>query len=187
MTLIILIGPHAVGKMTVGQELERLSGFKLFHNHVTIEMVAPFFSYSTPQGRRLVNRLRQTFFDAFCESDAPGYIFTFVWAFGEPGEREYIEGITAQFEDKGHDTYWVELEASLEERLRRNRTENRLQHKPSKRDLDWSERNLTESAQKHRLNSVDGEIERSRYLRIDSTHRSAGQVAEQIWAHVTTG
>ncbi len=45
------IGPPAVGKMTKGQELEKLSGYKLFHNHVTIEMVVPFFSYGTPEGR----------------------------------------------------------------------------------------------------------------------------------------
>lgn len=184
MKLIVLIGPHAVGKMTIGQELEKLSGFKLFHNHMTIEMVAPFFSYSTPQGRKLVNKLRQDFFDAFSDSDEAGYIFTFVWAFSEAGEREYIEAITTQFESKGHETYWVELEATLDERVARNRTENRLKHKPSKRDLDWSERNLIGSAQKYRLNSIDGEIQRSRYLRIDNTSLSAATVAEKIWAYV---
>ena len=86
MSLIILIGPHAVGKMTIGQALETVSGYKLFHNHMTIEMVAPFFSYSTPEGRGLVNRLRQEFFNAFATSDAPGYIFTFVSAFSVEGE-----------------------------------------------------------------------------------------------------
>lgn len=39
MKLVIITGPHAVGKMTVGQELERLTGLKLFHNHMTIDIV----------------------------------------------------------------------------------------------------------------------------------------------------
>ena len=184
MKLIDLIGPLAVGKMTFGQELETLSGYKLFHNHLAIEMVAPFFSYSTPEGRGLVVKLRQQFFDAFVASDAAGYILTFVWAFSEEGEREYIEGITKQFEDAGQESYWIELEASLDERIRRNRTENRLAHKASKRDVEWSENNLIESAQKYRLNSVDGEISQPNYLRIDNTDLSAEEVARKIWAFV---
>lgn len=43
MKLIILLGPHAVGKMTVGQALSRITGLKLFHNHMTIELLARFF------------------------------------------------------------------------------------------------------------------------------------------------
>ena len=39
MTLIILTGPQAVGKMTVGQQLETLTDLTLFHNHMTIDLV----------------------------------------------------------------------------------------------------------------------------------------------------
>lgn len=152
MKLIILFGPPAVGKMTVGQELEKLSGYKLFHNNMTIEVVAPFFSYGTPQGRKLVERLREEFFNSFLESDDAGYIFTFVWAFGEKGEREYIEGISGEFEQKGHEVYWVELDADLDERVRRNRSENRLKHKPTKRDISWSEGQMLKNEKKYRYN-----------------------------------
>lgn len=44
MKLVIILGPHAVGKMTVGQELAAITGLKLFHNHMTIELVRNFFS-----------------------------------------------------------------------------------------------------------------------------------------------
>jgi shikimate kinase len=44
MKLIIIFGPQAVGKMTVGQELGKITNLKLFHNHMTIELVSPFFS-----------------------------------------------------------------------------------------------------------------------------------------------
>lgn len=43
--LIIITGPQAVGKMTVGQELSRMTNFKLFHNHMSIDLVNHFFSY----------------------------------------------------------------------------------------------------------------------------------------------
>lgn len=48
--LIMITGPQAVGKMTVGQELAKLTNFKLFHNHMSIDLVNNFFSYSTKEG-----------------------------------------------------------------------------------------------------------------------------------------
>ena len=58
------------------------------------------------------------------------------------------------------ETYVIELEASLEERLKRNKTDNRLEYKASKRDLEWSENDLIKSMTKHKLNSEPGEGEK---------------------------
>lgn len=169
--------------MTVGQALAKRTGQKLFHNHVPIEIVAPYFSYGSPEGRRLVDRIRRAFFEAFAADPAGGYIFTFVWAFGEPGEREWVEEIAAQFCDAGHDVYWVELEATFEERLIRNRGENRLAHKPTKRDIDWSDKHIREVEAQYRFNSTEGEISYDTYLRIETTDLSADDVADQITRH----
>lgn len=49
--LIMITGPQAVGKMTVEQELAKLTNFKLFHNHMSIDLVNNFFSYSTKEGQ----------------------------------------------------------------------------------------------------------------------------------------
>ena len=43
MKLVIIIGSGAVGKMTVGQELMKLTGLRLFHNHMAIEPVLAVF------------------------------------------------------------------------------------------------------------------------------------------------
>lgn len=42
MKLLFMIGNAVVGKMTVGQELAKITGLKLFHNHMTIEPVGLF-------------------------------------------------------------------------------------------------------------------------------------------------
>ena len=39
MKLMFLTGNAAVGKMTVGQELMKITPLRLFHNHMTIEPV----------------------------------------------------------------------------------------------------------------------------------------------------
>ena len=81
MKLVIICGPHAVGKMTVGQELAKITDLKLFHNHMTIDLVANFFSYGTPQGKRLVRLFRKEIFEEVCKSDMYGLIFTYMWDF----------------------------------------------------------------------------------------------------------
>ncbi|MEO0655278.1 MAG: shikimate kinase, partial [Pseudomonadota bacterium] len=65
----------------------------------------------------------------------------------------------------------------------RNRTENRLAHKPTKRDVAWSDSHLRDMDANHRLNSLPGEMAYDTYLRIDNTHRSAAEVAAQICDH----
>ena len=35
MKFVIIFGPPAVGKMTVGYELAKFTGLKVFHNHMT--------------------------------------------------------------------------------------------------------------------------------------------------------
>ncbi|WP_245631945.1 hypothetical protein [Alicyclobacillus ferrooxydans] len=72
----------------------------------------------------------------------------------------YVDRICSTFEDRGGQVYLVELEADLEVRLERNKTPHPLEHKPSKRDVKRSEHDLKLTAEKHRLNSVDGEITR---------------------------
>lgn len=97
MKLVIIFGPPAVGKMTVGFELARLTGLKLFHNHMTIDLVANFFPHSTPSFNRLNDEFRRRIFEEVAASDLPGLIFTFVWAVDLEKEREYIESFATFF------------------------------------------------------------------------------------------
>ncbi|THF72876.1 AAA family ATPase [Cohnella fermenti] len=183
MKLVILFGPQAVGKMTVGQSLAARTGFKLFHNHTSIEFVAPYFDYGTPAGNRLVQLIRQELFDEVSRSDLDGFIFTYVWAFDLQADWDYVKHISELFESRGATVCYVELEADYAERLRRNTTENRLLHKPTKRDTVRSERNLIATHESHRLNSAPGELTMANYLRIDNTDLGSDEAARAIVEH----
>ncbi len=63
MKFILIFGPQAVGKMTVGQELAKVTDLKLFHNHMTIDLVSHFFDYGSDEGKRLVGFFRQEIFE----------------------------------------------------------------------------------------------------------------------------
>lgn len=177
MKFIVIFGPQAVGKMTVGHELEKITKLKLFHNHMTIELVSNYFDYGTPVGKKLVRLFREEIFKAVAESELDGLIFTYLWYFDQQGDRDYIEGITKIFRDKGADIYYVELEAGLDERLKRNKTEHRLAHKPSKRNVEWSDGQVKDADTNHRSNSNEGEIKEKNYIRINTDNISPTETA----------
>ena len=180
MKLVLIFGPQAVGKMTVGHELEKITHLKLFHNHMTIDLVNPFFDYGTSEGKRLVNLFREEIFKEVAKSNLYGLIFTFVWAFDMKSDWDYVDRVCEIFESNGGTVYFVELEADMDTRLERNKTPHRLIHKPSKRNIDWSEKDLLDSIGKHRLNSLKDEIKREHYLRINNTNKTAEEVAKLI-------
>ena len=154
MKLITIIGPQAVGKMTVGQELAKITDLKLFHNHMTIDLVSNFFDYGSEQGKKLVHSFRKQIFEEVAKSDLEGLIFTYVWAFNMKQDFEYYNNIKEILKKQGAQIYLVELEADIEERVRRNETENRLLNKPTKRDVEKSKKNLLKDLERYRLNSL---------------------------------
>lgn len=86
MKLLLLFGDAAVGKMTVGQELCKITGFRLFHNHMTIEPVLEIFGeFNEP----VIRKFREIVFEEFAKSDKYGLIFTFMWAFDCKEDWEY--------------------------------------------------------------------------------------------------
>ena len=173
MKLVLIIGSGAVGKMTVGQELMKITDLRLFHNHMMIEPVIEIFG-----GFRgdIIQKLRETVFDEFVKGEYEGMIFTVMWAFDMPSDYDYVMSVAAKFDD----IYCVELVADREVRLERNKTENRLTHKPSKRDITSSDKRLMNEDSHHRLVSLPGEIPFEKYLRIDNTNLPADEVASII-------
>ncbi|MYL50014.1 AAA family ATPase [Halobacillus litoralis] len=179
MKLVLLFGPQAVGKMTVGQELEKLTELKLFHNHMTIELLQPFFGFSDEMWR-LSQLFREEIFRTYAESDQYGMIFTFIWAFNKQEDWDFVETMIDIFEQEGGDVYFVELQADMEERIKRNRTSNRLEHKPSKRDVEASEERMIASMDHLRMNTRDGEINENNYIKINNSELEPNVVAKKI-------
>ena len=180
MKFIIITGPQAVGKMTVGQELVKITNLKLLHNHMTIEVLTKIFDYNKEAFRKLNEEFRIRIFEEFSKSDEEGIIFTTTWDFDDKEEWDRIYKYIQIFKDNNAQIYIVELEANLEERLKRNKMENRLENKPSKRNLEWSEKDLLKAVEKYRFNSKENEIKENNYIRIDNTKISADIVAKTI-------
>jgi hypothetical protein len=174
---VFLIGDAAVGKMTVGQELMKSTDLRLFHNHMTIEPVIEVFGYFHGEA---IRKIRESIFEEFAASNNYGLIFTYMWAFDQKSDWDYVEHVTNMFTKNGADVYYVELVAPQEVRLQRNITENRLNYKASKRDIEISNQRLINDDKKYRCVSYDGEIQFDNYIKIDNSNLSAESVAMMI-------
>lgn len=172
MKLVLIVGAGAVGKMTVGQELMKITSLRLFHNHMMIEPVIEIFGKF--KGDTIL-KLRDIIFNDFVNDDNEGMIHTLMWAFDMESDWEYVEHLVQKFDE----IYCVELIASQEVRLERNKTENRLLNKASKRDIEASNNRMLKE-DTHRLVSNEGEIPFKNYLRINNEHLEACEVAKII-------
>jgi len=184
MNLIFLLGPPAVGKMTIGQAIAQQIDYKLFHNHHSIELTLELFGHGSPEFKAINEGIRQLVFDTCAKSKKlKGLIFTLVMAFDEQSDWDYLADIQQKFEANDWSIYFVELYAPLATRLARNKTPNRLKHKASKRNLVQSEKGILEIEKNYRLASNEGEFKAGNYIKVDTTNKSAEVVAELIRAN----
>ena len=179
MKLVFIIGNAAVGKMTVGQELTKITDLRLFHNHMSIELVLDVFG---ERNKDADFRIREAIFEEFAKTNNYGLIFTFMWAFDHKSDWDYIEHVCDIFRKNSKDLeiIYVELVATQEIRLQRNKTENRLLNKASKRDLESSNKRLLDGDEKYRCVSLEGEIKFDNYIKIDNSNLEPSEVAQMI-------
>jgi hypothetical protein len=177
-TLLVLVGPPAVGKMTVGRQIAARTHLHLFHNHVAIDFAAEVGEIGSGPFRRVVRDVRQRVMEEAAEN-LPGLIFTYVWDYSDPADREPLDRYGRLFTRRGGRVLFVELQADQAVRLGRNTGSDRLAAKPTKRDLPASRRNLLTMDERYQLAS-DGRLDGPDYLRIDNTHLAPDVVAQQV-------
>jgi hypothetical protein len=88
MNLVYIYGPPGVGKLTVATDLARRTGYKLFHNHLTIAAIEPVFGFGAPTFWRILHRLR----DEVMESAAKeGISLIYTVAHTQPSDIVHFE------------------------------------------------------------------------------------------------
>ena len=177
MKLVLIVGDGAVGKMTVGQELAKITDLKLFHNHMTIEPVLEIFGEFNTD---VILKMRYLIFEEFAKTNNYGMIFTCMWAYDVEEDWAIMNKIIDTFERVGGEIYCVELTAPLAVRLERNVSVNRLANKASKRDIESSNKRLINNTNEHRFVSYDGENPIKNFMRIDNSNIEASVVAMMI-------
>ena len=176
---VFIIGAPASGKMTIGQELSKLTGATLFFNHQPIDFALEIYQDFTEEMWEFVRGINFSFLGTSARNHR-SVILTGVIDFSNQYNLMYLKEIQNLLDDYHQEILFVKLETSLEERMRRNRTENRLKHKPLKRHIEVSEREILETTETLQLNSQFQPNELHHYFKINNTNLSAEEVAKQI-------
>ena len=177
--LVVIIGPQAVGKMTIGEKLKEKIGYTLMTNHDSIEIALRIFSSNKDAKLKLKSKIREDVFNICLENNI-SIIFTFVVDFNTNEDILYLNELKNKFEKTGGHFYLIELEADLQTRLDRNKTPHRLECKPSKKNIEWSDKELIDSMNIYRMNSIKDEIKFENYIKINNTNLSPNAVCDII-------
>jgi hypothetical protein len=127
LKLIFIFGLPATGKLTVAQELARITGFRLFHNHLAVDLLLPVFEFGSPPFVEMREQIWLSVFEHACHSRLPGLIFTFN---PEATVRQaFIDEALRVIEGSGGEVIFVELVCPIAELKQRLDSASRLQHR----------------------------------------------------------
>lgn len=124
-TLVFIYGPPASGKLTIARDLASTTGFRLLHNHATIDAVTGLFDFGEPQFFKLVNTFRTALVEA-AAAERLDVVFTFAYA--PPHDDAVVEEYVELYERHGGRVLFVQLHAPDEELLRRVGSPSRGEH-----------------------------------------------------------
>jgi hypothetical protein len=118
MKLLFIYGRPAVGKLTVAREVAKLTGGRLFHNHLTVNLVLALHEFGSPAFIELREKLWLAAFRSAVAAKVPLLIFTFNPENSVP--QRFIDELFSELAEAGAEVIPVELTASemaIEERI----------------------------------------------------------------------
>jgi tRNA uridine 5-carbamoylmethylation protein Kti12 len=172
MKLVFIYGPPASGKLTVAKELAKLTGFRIFHNHISIEFVQSLFEFGSKPFWRLTDKYRIEMIEEAAK-ERVDTIFTFVY--GKTTDDPFVRRVLRRVEAHGGKVCFVRLECGRDELERRVTSKVR--------------KSLGKIATKRLLSHVfkkfdlDSEIPFQPSLTIDTETQSPRKAAKTIFRH----
>lgn len=106
MTLLVLYGPPATGKLTVAKRIAEKTGFRVFHNHVSIDVVKQFFERGTVGFSNLIYGMRKLVFEELAKADIS---FTFTIVYAHPQDVPDMNWMIEAIEKYGGEVKFVQL------------------------------------------------------------------------------
>jgi hypothetical protein len=126
MKLIFLSGLPGVGKLSVAKELAAATGCKLFHNHLTVDLLLSVFEFGSTAFVELREEIWLSVFEQAARTKLPALIFTFN---AENTVRQsFVTKTQELMAEFGGTIYFIEMICGDEELQRRIDTPARRQY-----------------------------------------------------------
>jgi hypothetical protein len=170
MRVVYLYGPPGVGKLTVGTELAALTGYRLFHNHLTVNLAVSIFPRESPPWIRMIREMRR-YVLAEATKEGVDLIYTGVYL-GTEEQTRAIQTVLEPVRDGGCTVLFVQLQCDWDEHAKRVQNESRIQHQK-----------LTDPSVVLARYNRNPTVPFTPHLHLNTTHLTAAQTAAQIAAH----
>jgi broad-specificity NMP kinase len=172
MKLLFIYGSPAVGKLTVAKEIAARTGFKVFHNHLSIDAVEPVFEFGSKPFGKLVDLIR---FETIAEAARENVDLVYTFCYAKDLDDAHVQRVTEIVEAHGGEVYFVLLKADREELNKRVTEESRKKTGKAKtvEMMDFF----------HETYDLTSPVPDRESLIIDNTRLSPERAARQIIAH----
>jgi len=176
--LVVLYGPPAAGKTTIGRDLAAFTGYRFFFNHLTVPAAKAIFpgAHQPHPDERYTQLLHTLRLDCLNVAAEAGFDTIFTIAYSGARDDVFMQEIADTFLSRGGQVQFVELHAPANVLLNRVANRDRVELKLHK---------VTNPA--HLQEILDGRdmfesVKFDNILRIDTSAQSAAESAHMIAA-----
>jgi len=127
MKLIIIYGPPASGKLTIAQKVAEKTGYKLFHNHLTVDLLKNILKFGTKAFFEVNQKIKLDILEAAAKQGVEGIIYTFVY--DRTTDNPFIAKLKVIAERQNISIKFLQLYCKKEELFKRVIAESRKQYK----------------------------------------------------------
>jgi shikimate kinase len=117
MKTIFIYGAPAAGKLTVANELAKLTGFSVLHNHLINDLVRSVEEFGTPEFWAIAREYRLDLMERAAMAKRKGIILT--WVYGKPNDDASLKNIVLQARKHNGKILFVHLAPEHEELFKR--------------------------------------------------------------------
>lgn len=171
MKLVFIYGPPAIGKLTIAKELSKITGFKIFHNHIVNEALDDILENKNSEYFRLSGNLKVKIIESAAKQKLKGLIFTMMHV---RNKRQHIfpNRIKRVVEKNKGKVYFVRIDCDDKEIFKRVRKSSRKEFGKFS-----SEKDVKKFMKKYDIHTP---LNFKNQLKIDNTKLSVKNVARQI-------
>ena len=116
MHMLFIYGAPACGKLTVGKEVARRTGYALFHNHLIVDALLAVFRFGSPE---FVTLREKFWIDTIQAAARSGRSLVFTFCPEPSVDAGFPQRIEALVRQAGGTVSFIRLEVSQEEQERR--------------------------------------------------------------------
>ena len=172
MKLIVIYGPPASGKLTTAKELSKLTGYKIFHNHLTVDLLTTIIPFGEGDFFKLSDKLRSDMYRLAVKNNV-SLISTF--CYDKNTDKKFIDNMVKAYRNRQGQVHFVKLECHKDTLFKRVKHPSKKQYKKVK-----TKKSLHACFKKYDLFNT---MHKYKSLIIDNTRMSAKKTAQKIKEH----